>query len=100
MSSVRTVHLCIRGRVQGVFFRSNARTVATRLRLSGWVHNRADGTVEAIADGSERAVEQFIDWCREGPPAARVDRVEIELLEVDRPIAAGFEIRFCSGLDQ
>ena len=72
------VHLRIRGRVQGVFFRANARNEATRLGLSGWVRNMPDGSVEALAHGPAAAVADFVDWCAEGPPSARVDSVERE----------------------
>lgn len=91
MSSVRRVRLLVRGRVQGVFYRARARDAAVRLGVHGWVRNRPDGTVEAIAEGPEQALESFIAWCRQGPPAARVERVEVE--PADEPVADGFEIR-------
>ena len=64
------------GRVQGVGFRCWTRRQAMQLGLEGAVCNRADGSVEVRARGSERAVREFLDWLREGPPGARVDRVE------------------------
>ncbi len=83
--------LRIHGRVQGVCYRASAQAEALRLGLAGWVRNRADGTVEALVAGAEAIVEQFIDWARQGPPAARVDRVEIALAEVPEPRT--FEVR-------
>ena len=71
------VHLRIRGRVQGVFFRATACDRARELGLGGWVRNRPDGSVEAVACGERDAVEAFVDWCHQGPPAARVDEVEV-----------------------
>jgi acylphosphatase len=71
-------HLYISGRVQGVFFRYETRRVAKDLGISGWVRNLPDGRVEAIAEGEEGAVEEFIQFCRRGPPAARVTKVEVE----------------------
>ena len=72
----RRVSLRIRGKVQGVFFRESARIEATRLGLTGWVRNRDDGSVEAVAEGEQAALEEFIRWCHRGPQAARVTDVE------------------------
>jgi acylphosphatase len=72
----RRATLRIRGKVQGVFFREGARLEATRLGLTGWVRNRDDGSVEAVAEGEPAALEEFIRWCHRGPQAARVTQVE------------------------
>lgn len=72
------VHLLISGRVQGVFYRMHAHKKATALKLHGWVRNFPDGRVEAYAEGDEEALQAFIDWCHEGPPAAEVDQVEVK----------------------
>lgn len=72
----RRVSLRIRGKVQGVFFRESTRQEATRLGLTGWVRNREDGSVEAVAEGEPAALEDFIRWCHRGPQAARVTDVE------------------------
>lgn len=68
--------LLVSGRVQGVAFRHFAVVEATRLGLRGWVRNLRDGRVEALAEGPPAAIEAFQTWCRAGPPAAEVDRVE------------------------
>lgn len=73
--SVRAV---IRGRVQGVWFRAWTVEQATRLRLSGWVRNRTDGSVEAIFSGPKTAVAEMLTACNRGPTAARVDDVDVE----------------------
>jgi acylphosphatase len=62
--------------------------LAERLGLDGWVRNRIDGTVEALAVGSTDAVETLIAACHDGPPAARVDLVEVETAQ--GIVAAGF----------
>jgi acylphosphatase len=67
----------ISGLVQGVYFRAYAREVAQKQRLSGWVRNRVDGTVEAVVEGEEAAVQAFIAWCHGGPPGARVTDVQV-----------------------
>jgi len=74
--------LRIAGRVQGVAFRASAVMAAQALGLAGWVANRTDGSVEAVAEGDEAGVAAFIRWCHQGPPAARVDRVEV----TDEPV--------------
>jgi len=79
LSSGRMVraHIFISGRVQGVFFRSNMRNVASRYGVTGWVRNLPDGRVEAVLEGREDAVMRVLEWAREGPPLARVDDVEV-----------------------
>jgi acylphosphatase len=74
MSKVRA-HLVVSGRVQGVFFRAETRDRAAALGLTGWVKNRPDQSVEAVAEGSREKIEKLIDWCRQGPPRAEVSNV-------------------------
>lgn len=88
---MRTVTLTVTGRVQGVGFRYALQAEARRLGTDGWVRNRRDGAVEAVVSGDPDAVESVIAWAHDGPPAARVDDVDVH--EGDTPPAAGFEIR-------
>jgi acylphosphatase len=83
----------VHGCVQGVAFRTSAQQQARRLRLVGWVRNRADGTVEMLAEGERIHLHQLVDWCYQGPPAARVTRVEVQWAESEGTLS-GFEIRF------
>lgn len=69
-------HIHVSGRVQGVYYRATASQEARRLGLQGWVRNLADGRVEAVAEGPRGDVEDFVRWCHEGPPHARVDDVQ------------------------
>jgi acylphosphatase len=90
MSERATRRLSIRGQVQGVGYRYSMVEAARRLRVSGWVRNRADGSVEAVVQGSPEAVDAMVAWARRGPPGARVDQVEEQPAEGDY---AGFEQR-------
>lgn len=74
---MKRLHVYIKGRVQGVFFRAAARRAAADLNLAGWVRNMDDGRVEAVIEGKNDDVDKMIEWCRIGPPAARVDEVII-----------------------
>ncbi len=79
------------GRVQGVFFRDTCRRKARSAGVSGWVRNRPDGRVEAVFEGPPGAVEALVAWCRDGPPQAVVEGVEI--FEADLSGAEGFRLR-------
>ena len=70
-----TVHLIIKGKVQGVFYRATAKDVADELGIKGWVKNTDDDDVEAMATGTEEVVQKFIDWCKVGPRKAAVEDV-------------------------
>jgi len=85
--------LRITGRVQGVAFRTSAVTAAQALGLAGWVANRVDGSVEAVAEGDEAGIAGFIRWCHQGPPAARVERVEVTDEPVRSALPESFTIR-------
>ena len=74
---MRTVRLVITGRVQGVGYRAWAIDAARRLRLRGWVRNRADGSVELLATGEDDAVAALIAACHDGPFAAGVADVAV-----------------------
>ncbi len=76
MNNVRA-ELKITGRVQGVFYRQSTMETASGLGLTGWVRNCPDGSVEAIFEGNKQAVDLAIEWCREGPPAAKVIDIKI-----------------------
>ena len=71
-----TRRLEIRGRVQGVWFRESMRQEAARLGITGWVRNRADGSVEATVQGSAQAVDAITRWAHQGPEEAEVERVD------------------------
>lgn len=66
----------ISGKVQGVWYRASAAREAEERGLHGWVRNADDGSVEACVEGPRAQIEDFLTWCRKGPPAARVDAVQ------------------------
>ena len=90
MTRVR-VRVRARGRVQGVFFRAEARTRAESLGIAGWAANLPDGSVEAVLEGEEERVDSMVRWCRHGPGGARVDQLEVV---PEEPVGeAGFRVR-------
>ena len=72
-----TLHVLISGKVQGVFYRAEAKEQAKTLGIKGWVKNTTDDKVEAIVSGSEENLRQFIEWCRKGPRRAQVTDVVV-----------------------
>jgi acylphosphatase len=90
--TIRTVHLRIRGLVQGVGYRAFVGSEARRLGVGGWVRNRRDGSVEAIFRGAPAQVEALIGLCRQGPQAAEV--ASLDVADVAEGAAFhGFEMR-------
>lgn len=86
-------HVYVSGRVQGVFFRYETQALAEELEVKGWVRNTPDGRVEAVFEGEKEKVEQMLDFCRRGPPGARVSDVEVKW-EPPRGEFSGFGIRY------
>jgi acylphosphatase len=72
---VKNIRIEIFGRVQGVGFRNSACRQACYLEINGWVMNTASGTVLIEAEGEEIYLLQYVEWCRNGPPWARVERI-------------------------
>lgn len=85
----------ITGLVQGVSFRQNCLKKAVSLGLCGWVKNNPDGSVSVAAEGEEKNLNLFIDWCRSGPPYTRINQVVVNLGGINK--FTGFKIVFNSG---
>jgi acylphosphatase len=85
--------LLISGRVQGVAFRWETQRASQRHDVTGWVRNLPDGRVEAVIEGPRDQVNDLIDWCRKGPPAARVDSLDIQWGDFQGAFA-GFDITY------
>ena len=88
-----TKQLRIVGRVQGVGFRYALQREALARGLAGWVRNRRDGSVEAVLQGDAAAVDAVAAWARRGPPAARVERMDVLPAEAPERAYRGFEQR-------
>lgn len=91
MERVEQTRLQITGRVQGVFYRKSAQKRAQELGLSGYAQNENDGSVTAVVQGGEEAIEAFYQWCQDGPPGAKVAGVQRR--EEEGEALEGFEIR-------
>lgn len=91
MSDRTRAHVFVSGTVQGVFYRASTRDAARERAVDGWVRNLPDRRVEAVFEGPESAVEEMIDWCHTGSPAADVESVDVEF---ERPEGLdGFEVK-------
>ena len=78
LSIMTTYHVLIKGKVQGVFFRATANKIAVKNHLTGWIRNTEQGDVEAMISGEEKNCKAFIQWCHQGPEAAKVDEVIVK----------------------
>ncbi len=86
------LHIIVKGRVQGVYFRAYTQKQAAKLKLSGFVKNLADGNVEIVASGEADALRELVAWCHKGPMLAKVSEV-IASPYPGNAIFHGFEIR-------
>ena len=78
---MKRIDAIVHGLVQGVSFRHYTQQEARRLGLNGWVKNEPNRTVRVVAEGSETALQQLVDWLHVGSPYGRVDRVDVKWLE-------------------
>ncbi|MDX2495978.1 MAG: acylphosphatase [Desulfuromusa sp.] len=82
----------VSGRVQGVWFRQSTKNTAEQYGAKGWCRNNPDGSVTAVFEGTEDAVEAVINWCKSGSDMARVDDLQVEL-EIPTGEFDSFQIR-------
>ncbi|MDQ2718576.1 MAG: acylphosphatase [Bacteroidota bacterium] len=87
---MKTVHLFISGKVQGVFFRAQAKHVAERYEIKGWIKITPDEKIEVLITGDDHHVDEFVNWCRTGPEEAKVK--EVEVLDVPEVKFQRFEV--------
>lgn len=75
---MQRVHLFVKGKVQGVFFRQALKIMAKKNNVTGWVKNLKDGRVEALLEGEDLKVNKIVEWCHAGPANARVEDIVIK----------------------
>jgi len=90
---VSQVRVIFSGRVQGVWFRAFTREKAIEAGITGWVKNLPDGSVEALFEGDEETLKNVIEKCRQGPPSARVESIEVTWAQATGAFDT-FEIRY------
>lgn len=89
----KQIQITVQGKVQGVGFRFATQRAAQELGVCGWVRNLENGSVETFAAGTEEQIRHFIEWCRTGPPGARVDTLTTISEEILEELPAdGFKI--------
>ncbi len=88
---MKTIHLLIIGKVQGVFFRASTKDEAIKHGIKGWVQNKQNGDVEVLASGEEKNLEEFVKWCHKGPSKAIVKNVVIS--KINEPYLHDFHIK-------
>lgn len=87
---LKTISIIITGKVQGVFFRQNAQEKARSLGIKGEVKNMPDDSVHISATGTAEQLDKLIDWCRQGPARAKVEKVSIS--DIPLQSFSGFNI--------
>jgi len=88
---MQTITITVSGKVQGVFFRQSTKEIAISIGLTGEVRNLSTSDVYIIATGTKEQLDKLADWCRQGPPKARVANIEIQ--ESPLLIFDGFSIK-------
>ena len=84
-------HILISGDVQGVYYRVSCKEYAIGVGVKGWVRNLDNGNVEALAQGEKEKIERFLEWCKKGPPQAKVEEIKITWQEANGPFN-GFSV--------
>ena len=90
---MQTIHVIVEGKVQGVCFRDYTSQQAHRLKLTGWVRNRVDGTVEVLFRGDDGDIAAMLDWLKKGSPMSRVDNIRISDAASEEHFST-FEVRY------
>ena len=89
----KRVTIYVYGKVQGVFFRYHTKKKALSLDLKGWVKNLDDGGVKILAEGRKENLEALIEWCRKGPPFAKVNNMTHEWTRIASDKFESFSIK-------
>jgi acylphosphatase len=92
-SMMKRMRITVKGIVQGVYYRYNTQKKAAEDNLTGWVRNSRDGRVEMLCEGTEANIKEMVEWCKEGPAGAYVEKVETKWEEYTGEFNA-FEIKY------
>ena len=90
---MKRIHLKIHGQVQGVLFRHYTIKTASSLGLTGYAKNLPDGTVEVVAEGDEKELNELIEFCKHGPPSAHVTNIDVKFEDFKDEFDV-FEVRY------
>ncbi|MEA1957924.1 MAG: acylphosphatase [Euryarchaeota archaeon] len=93
MDSKVRAHVFVKGRVQGVLFRYTTKEEANLRAVKGWARNMEDGRVEAVFEGTKGKVDEMVEYCHCGPPAAKVSSVNVTWAEYTGEFKS-FSIRY------
>ncbi len=88
---MKTIHIIVKGRVQGVSFRAATRRAASKLGVNGQVQNKPDGSVEIVAQANQEQLDQLVQWCHKGSLMAKVSEVKVSSLD-DEALFYNFEV--------
>ncbi len=91
---MKKIKISVKGKVQGVFFRSETNKKANKLGLNGWVKNEPDGTVTIMAAGDESQLKELIKWCAQNPGHSDVSNIEVTDLPGTETVHPGFSIKY------
>ncbi len=90
---MKTIHVIVEGRVQGVCFRDYTQRQALYLNLTGWVRNQRDGTVEAVFHGADSDARSMLEWLRQGSPGSKVTNIRSQDVTSEEDYTT-FEVRY------
>ena len=89
---IKHLNISVSGIVQGVYFRDSAKQKANELGVNGFARNEPDGGVYIEAEGAEDDLKLFVAWCHEGPPRAKVEKVQVDSGEIKK--LSPFQVQF------
>lgn len=81
---MKTLRIVIKGKVQGIFFRANTKKAADKLSITGYVKNLSNGDVEILAQGEEKSLKKFLEFCKKGPENAKVESIETKEINLNK----------------
>ena len=90
---IKTLHIFVEGRVQGVYYRASTKQKAIKLQLKGWVRNLSDGRVEIMAQGEQKQLDELVNWCYQGSKYSLVTKVNTTFIDQSESFS-NFDVRY------